>query len=379
MSAPSPLQVAEIFDIIVDHLHDNHKALAACSLVCRAWLPSSRYHLFFTVQVSDTGNLTRFLDELDSPLSTIAPFVRTLTLHECDYISPPKSTRDMETTSRTATSEIDARTVSLSRLVALKKLELHRFHFNHFNEFIDIVSVFPLLKEISLDVVQWEDDQALEEPNRGPPPALQVICLGQCDKGRILNWVTSEEVVPMVKIVNLRQIVPSQMSSIRRFLRIVGPSLEQLHLCFFNFDWAGSPGEPTPACNFRIWLTQCPNETVSLANDMMHASNLRSIQIEAYAYSSPSLEVWLSLLSQISSGQMEAVVFNIWAWRSLNESTWADMDRLFTSPRFVHLRKVCVQLLFLGGERKAANWVSQRLPRCAARGILSLWGTTLNH
>lgn len=36
----------EIFDIIIDSLHDDPKALRACSLVCQSWLPSSSFHMF---------------------------------------------------------------------------------------------------------------------------------------------------------------------------------------------------------------------------------------------------------------------------------------------------------------------------------------------
>ncbi|TFK87251.1 hypothetical protein K466DRAFT_663164 [Polyporus arcularius HHB13444] len=37
---------AEITDTIIDHLHDNRRALKACSLVRRDWKPAARLHLF---------------------------------------------------------------------------------------------------------------------------------------------------------------------------------------------------------------------------------------------------------------------------------------------------------------------------------------------
>ncbi|GLB34618.1 putative CNH-domain-containing protein [Lyophyllum shimeji] len=36
----------ELFERIIDHLHDEIPALLACCVVCRAWVPASRYHLF---------------------------------------------------------------------------------------------------------------------------------------------------------------------------------------------------------------------------------------------------------------------------------------------------------------------------------------------
>ena len=35
----------ELWDVVIDHLHDDESALLACRCVCKAWYPSSRYHL----------------------------------------------------------------------------------------------------------------------------------------------------------------------------------------------------------------------------------------------------------------------------------------------------------------------------------------------
>lgn len=36
----------ELYERIIDHLYEDIPALLACCLVCRAWVPASRYHLF---------------------------------------------------------------------------------------------------------------------------------------------------------------------------------------------------------------------------------------------------------------------------------------------------------------------------------------------
>ncbi|EKM54060.1 uncharacterized protein PHACADRAFT_60584, partial [Phanerochaete carnosa HHB-10118-sp] len=38
----------ELFDSVIDHLHDDKAALHKCSLVCKDWVPSSTFHLFST-------------------------------------------------------------------------------------------------------------------------------------------------------------------------------------------------------------------------------------------------------------------------------------------------------------------------------------------
>ncbi|KAH9479356.1 hypothetical protein JR316_0007946 [Psilocybe cubensis] len=45
----------ELYDYIIDFLHDDDAALRACALVCRAWLPSSRCHLFYRLKLSGSG------------------------------------------------------------------------------------------------------------------------------------------------------------------------------------------------------------------------------------------------------------------------------------------------------------------------------------
>ena len=44
----------EIQDRILDFLHDSKPALKACALVCKAWLPTSRYHLTPVIKLNSS-------------------------------------------------------------------------------------------------------------------------------------------------------------------------------------------------------------------------------------------------------------------------------------------------------------------------------------
>ena len=46
----------EIVDQVIDHLNDDPKALAACSLVSRAWVQRSYYHRFEKLAVSSASS-----------------------------------------------------------------------------------------------------------------------------------------------------------------------------------------------------------------------------------------------------------------------------------------------------------------------------------
>lgn len=41
----------ELIDLILDHLHDDNPSLQACSMVCKAWLVSCQFHLFYELNV----------------------------------------------------------------------------------------------------------------------------------------------------------------------------------------------------------------------------------------------------------------------------------------------------------------------------------------
>ncbi|KAJ7834158.1 hypothetical protein B0H13DRAFT_1653387, partial [Mycena leptocephala] len=69
----------ELIDQIIDCCNLAEKdAMGACGLVCKLWLPRSRYHLFSRVSVN-TDNLHSFVDVLESSSSPILTFIQHLT------------------------------------------------------------------------------------------------------------------------------------------------------------------------------------------------------------------------------------------------------------------------------------------------------------
>ncbi|RDX44474.1 hypothetical protein OH76DRAFT_1094686 [Lentinus brumalis] len=80
----------ELSDTVVDFLHDDKDSLRQCSLVCKAWLSSSRLHLFNTITVRDAERtfeqLQPFLAAIPSSASAIHHLIfsgqATLTIDE---------------------------------------------------------------------------------------------------------------------------------------------------------------------------------------------------------------------------------------------------------------------------------------------------------
>lgn len=99
--ALAPFIPQELFDHIIDHLHNEYSTLLNCSLVCQAWVPSSRLHLFSQIFLTIpkfqegtfigpvlTGACTRLFDLLTkSP--EIVPHIHELSITCSDPVDDP--------------------------------------------------------------------------------------------------------------------------------------------------------------------------------------------------------------------------------------------------------------------------------------------------
>jgi hypothetical protein len=77
VNAASMIFAAIEAEEIIDHLHDDNDTLKTCSLVCKAWLLPSRYHLFGEFGCPRSTKLDDFLDLLNTGTDNfISPFIR---------------------------------------------------------------------------------------------------------------------------------------------------------------------------------------------------------------------------------------------------------------------------------------------------------------
>ncbi|KJA17670.1 hypothetical protein HYPSUDRAFT_46146 [Hypholoma sublateritium FD-334 SS-4] len=94
ISKPTLLFSQEVIEQFIDHLHDNKEALRECALVCRAWVPRSRYHLFESVTISPPRStpidgrypFSDLIASLNHPLCTFASSVRKISISDPEYI-----------------------------------------------------------------------------------------------------------------------------------------------------------------------------------------------------------------------------------------------------------------------------------------------------
>lgn len=166
----------EIFDEAIDHLWDDPKSLEACSLTCRAWVPSSRLHLFRTVRVRNTEDCTSLSLLLESS-PVIARCVRKLTIC-AEYAGFDADGRGMEddawvneasgllkkltrvnslALSRVAWSSLHSETkLAFAELFkTVKYLFLFEVRFDASGDVLDFLSAFPELNELYFHGVSW--------------------------------------------------------------------------------------------------------------------------------------------------------------------------------------------------------------------------------
>lgn len=80
----------ELIELIIDQLHDHSESLSNCALVERSWTPATRFHIFSSINLylgllfynpkKKAPRLEHLLALLESPHSTIAQFIREITL-----------------------------------------------------------------------------------------------------------------------------------------------------------------------------------------------------------------------------------------------------------------------------------------------------------
>jgi hypothetical protein len=64
----------ELSDMIIDFLHNDVSALCSAGLVCKSWLPTSRFHLFSRIQLSSL-NVPRLLELICAEGSIVPPYI----------------------------------------------------------------------------------------------------------------------------------------------------------------------------------------------------------------------------------------------------------------------------------------------------------------
>ncbi|ESK95774.1 hypothetical protein Moror_12386 [Moniliophthora roreri MCA 2997] len=266
MERGKPALPLDIIDTLLFHCKYDKETRQSCSLVCRSWLPFSRFHFFNhrAISVPNRREATRLCEVLYSPLCTLIPFIRTLKI----FVDPAG---DHHLWIIEALRLLVERSVSLTKLIAicrgLKDLQdttyfsLLRALVGESMLSLDLLWISPVgssflpiatapvkkmfflsgprLKHLSLDAgISWLGDEEVElASNRDceghPPPEtheLSTLSITMHCMSFTLDWLSKAFVFPSLTHLYLRCEDRCDGDSLQRFLDTSARSIRHLFL-----------------------------------------------------------------------------------------------------------------------------------------------------
>ncbi|CDO70005.1 hypothetical protein BN946_scf184354.g7 [Trametes cinnabarina] len=343
----------ELCDYTIDYLWDDIESLRACSLACRAWLPSSRFHLFRNVRLRHADDVERFRALLSSAPG-IVHCVRKLSF-SADYngATPEGSPREDDAWVNGVAellpmlSHVTALGIARVRWHALsdetraafaglfkgvRQLFLFEVSFDASRDVIAFLSGFPALEELYFQAVSWKHDSPspFEDPNTlheyadaGSMHLSYLFLDPKSSPTLVTEWILKHPESQQLRSIQLCWRELQNTQAVGDLLQASGASLESLHVEF-------------PAGISEDAVLQ---NHLSLA----HNTGLRSLHFggldvrASRAFVSTRLFPWVTvMLTQVRSRYLQEVSFSleITSVQDLLALDWARIDRDLSRTEF---------------------------------------------
>jgi hypothetical protein len=253
----TPIIPLELSEMIIDYLYCDKRALGRCGLVCRFWLPSSRFHLFSTIRLAQ-WNMDKALAALCPSRSTILPYVSCINVDgDADkqefYKSlarlPPLNSVESLVLfhfywdSRTRTFLVMDKMFPFLR--NLKTLQLDNVAFETLHIAFEFISSATLLECLRLGSIHglgfwgFKKIDAASLTRFPLPPLKQIAFDGRFYMPSMFDWLHLGRPVASVNSVTLHGKYVPIICSVAGFLRALGPVLEHFVIIGFGLDSEG--------------------------------------------------------------------------------------------------------------------------------------------
>lgn len=253
----------EIWDYIIDFLRKDIRSLQACSLVCKSFLPRSRYHRFerLKLQPRHATSFYKFLQGIPE----IATFIRKLTIVPEPRTSRPRPSmaflKDLESLVplahvlvHTTKLEIEGFFINgvladiiLDNFVMVKELRLIRCSVASLNRLITLVYSFPRLTKLSMSdtytrpvsdgntgLQSTEDAQDLDLDSF---PRLRTVSFPsrlavpyESIEVGFINWLSNHSLHTQIRTFKILDVSHVERHYVQRFIQHLGPSLQKLSI-----------------------------------------------------------------------------------------------------------------------------------------------------
>lgn len=365
----------ETVDTVIDFLHDNKAALAACGLTCKTWLPSSRFHLFSRIELAmKSPARIRALTSLlsDQSHSHLKSIVRHLCLKSMS-IDNASSAEIVKLTS--CLPEITSLTLSISDLTdfsthyfsvmfanleSVEGIELDRVLMLDLDQTLDLVYLFPSLKRLSVAMVNWYERPPnyslppLERLQYGPKFDFGAVVLAHQSFGDIAEWMLARDPIPSVQSFRANTFMPTAEENFttNKLLYAVGNTLQQLTLsCRLSKDEAD--GEFLNRFHCVIVYRSCEIAGKNDIASLRQCKNLKTLEMLAITLTRAPYEYrvfWpTDVLENITSHQLEEIRFSFQSDTSGDgydlfvSFDWEGIAKFLGRPQFGKLKLIFVK------------------------------------
>lgn len=238
---------AELVDGIIDHLHENRSALAACGLTCRAWVPRSRHYLFNKIDIGTHSTSCDLTAAFFRASPSLASHVRELVIHGrarvtgpdqalpasafCTVLGAVQNLRYLRLSAvRWSVLGDDARAAIVERCRTVSVLDLHIVRFQPIDEFARVLGACTALRRLNMSHIALglRDGPAEPATIMLPPSLTHLLTLNVSPQFRLVPSKVEQRVEARVSWKNYR--ANGDLLRLNSFLRDLGDNLTNLAL-----------------------------------------------------------------------------------------------------------------------------------------------------
>jgi len=232
----------EVQDRILDFLHDDKLALKACALVCRTWVPTSRFHLFRQIQL--------YLRTADTAMAIFTN--PHCTIRSCfhmgvwaDFNSSTEITAVLQYLSTRLSpsslclgrwSVVDQQTMAIfTQFPSIEYLELYCVHLKHPHSLDDVLVNFQNVRELHMRRCSRPVDAPCTANYPPLTPRLRSLKFSRCKIN--LDYFMRRRIVPTNLF--LEDLERSDISIVGEYFSMFGDRLQQI---VFGFGYPDTLG-----------------------------------------------------------------------------------------------------------------------------------------
>jgi hypothetical protein len=228
----------EVYENVIDHSRRDRRTLANCGLVCRAWVSTSRYHLFHMVQISPGDS--RFLEILTFPGRNVASYICSVKIFRALRVSQDELDLLYQVLIILRDTTPGYRFISfwrlplqldrLSEVLPLSRIvdvEVNYCQFDNLNSFMALFGLMPHLRKLELHEVKHDGIHSIVEGVILLPQLRTLGLFGDCDIVQIMQSIATP---PTLRELEFEAFSNQEILCIGSFLRPVMNCLVKLEI-----------------------------------------------------------------------------------------------------------------------------------------------------